>query len=193
MSLDWDAWKQLKNIDEDTFIDDTDREDFLYYVQHPFTILMEMANVRGVDVATDYRLPFSFYFSTKEAVRNQHGIRAKIIWNPSKAPADADGFMELQGDYEYVMDSHKYKPTTKELKIARDFFKKYKVLFAAVWEGKLYDGHLQDFFKGRMQLRELLSKFENITEMQYYYLNHCKTLEEVEQCVRKYKIFNMSD
>ena len=194
MSFDWGIWKQMQEIDnEDEFIDDSERRVFLEYLKDPSMVLMEMANVRGNDVKLEYRLPFSFYFSTKNAVHSQHGIRAKVVWNPNKAPEGADGYFELHGDYEYTIGSHKYKPTPKEKETARDFFKKYKVLFAAVWESKLYDGDLQDYFKGRINLKELLSKFDNISERQYFDINHCNSLEELEQCVRKYKIFNMND
>lgn len=192
--FDWGIWKQIQKIDnDDEFIDDSERRVFLEYLNDPSMILMEMANVRGIDTKIENRLPFSFFFTNKRAVHNQHGIRLKILWNPSKNPKDADGYIELHGNYEYVSGSHKYKPTKDELRILREFVKKYKVLFSAVWEEKLYDGDLQDFFKGRISIKELLSKFDDISEKNYYTLNHCNSLEELEQCIRKYKIFNMND
>lgn len=187
------VWEDLKDLPDNEFIDNEDKETFLEYLNDPSKVLMEMANVRGVDVKLVSHLPFSFHFYGKDAVHQQHGIRIKMIWNPSKAPYDADGYMELHGNYDYNMDSHKYKPTEKELKIARDFFKKYKVLFAAVWESVLYDGDLQDYFKGRIDLRDLISKFDVENENNYYFINHCKSLEELEDCVRKNNIFNMND
>ena len=187
-----DIWKTLESID-DEFLDDSDKRVFEQYLRKPGSVLLEMANVRGNDVKTDYRLPFSFYFSDHLAVHNVHGIRVKILWNPSKAPADADGYLELHGDYIYISGSHKYKPTEKDLGIARSFFKKYKVLFAAVWENKLDCNALVDYFRGRIQLRELLTLFEDIKERDFYNINHCKSLQELEDCVRKYKIFNMND
>ena len=189
INMDHEIWRALDEI----FLDESERWLFENYLSDPSATLMEMANMRGIDVRIEDRLPFSFYFSTRENVRNAHGIRVKIIWNPSKAPADADGYMELHGDYEYTSGSHKYKPASKELSIARDFFKKYKVFFSAVWEGKVYDGYLQQYFGGYLSLKEFLSKFENMTEKQYYELNHCNDVAEVEQCVRKYRIFNMND
>lgn len=194
MAFDWGIWKQMVEINnENEFIDDSERRIFLEYLNDPSMVLMEMANVRGIDTKIENRLPFSFYFSTKTAVHKQHGIRLKIIWNPSKASADADGYLELHGEYNYIIGSHKYKPTAKELNILREFAHKYKVLFAAVWEDKLYDGDLQDYFKGRISFKELLSKFDNVTEKQYYHLNHSKNLKELEEIVRKYRIFNMND
>ena len=154
---------------------------------------MEMANVVGNDVVLEKRLPFSFYFSSKQAVHQQHGIRLKVLWNPSKAPDNADGYMEMHSDYNYISGSHKYKPTAKELNTLRAFCKKYKVLFAAVWECKLDQSDLQKYFDGRLKFNELLTKFDNITEKQFYLINHSISLEELERCVRINKVFNMND
>ena len=182
-----------ENFNKEEFLDKADQEVFEWYMQDPSAVLMEMANVVGNDVVVDKNLPFSFYFSTKSAVHHQHGIRVKVLWNPSKSPDNADGYMELHGDYRYVSGSHKYKPTGKELKILKDFCIKYKPLFSAVWEEKLASNFLQKYFDGRLDFKGLLSKFEHVKEIQYYYLNHCKTLEELEDCVRKYNIYNMND
>ena len=178
--------------DED-FLDSADRKLFEIYLKDPSMVLMEMANVVGNDVVLEKRLPFSFYFSTKDAVHAQHGIRLKILWNPSKSPEYADGYIEMHGDYKYIPGSHKYQPVGKELFILRTFCKKYKVIFSAVWENKLASNYVQKYFDGRLQFNELLTKFESVTEKQYYLINHCKNLEELEQCVRKNKIFNMND
>lgn len=167
--------------------------ELLEYLENPSAVLMEMANVRGIDFIHNKNLPFSFYFSTKSAVHKTHGIRLKVIWNPSKAPRDADGYMELHGEYTYISGSKKYKPTSKELSILREFCKKYKVLFAAVWEEKLYDMDLVDYFRGNLQFKELLTKFEEVKEKHYYLINHCKSIEELEKCIRDNKIFNMND
>lgn len=186
-------WEELSKLDQEEFLDKSDYEDFNYYLSDPCGVLMEMANLRGNDVLLEKHLPFSFYFSSKSKVHNRHAIRAKILWNPSKAPADADGYMELHGEYEYVLGSHKYKPTAKELKIARDFFKKYKVLFAAVWEEKLDDADVQHYLEGYINFKFLLTKFYNVSEKNFYNVNHCKNLNELEQCVRQNKIFSMND
>lgn len=194
MNFDWGIWKQMAEIDnEDEFIDDSERKVFLEYLNDPSMVLMEMANVTGNDVVVERGLPFSFYISSKMAVHNQHGIRVKILWNPSKSPANADGYLELHGDYKYIVGSHKYKPTSKELSIARNFFKKYKVLLAAVWEDKVDQQQLYRYFVGDISFKELLSRFYNMSEKQYYYLNHANNLTELEETVRKYKIFNMND
>ena len=174
--------------DED-FLDDADRKLFEMYLKDPSMVLVEMANMAGNDVVLEKRLPFSFYFSNKNAVHQQHGIRLKVLWNPNKTPESADGYIEMHGDYNYVIGSHKYKPTGKELKILKEFCQKYKVLFASVWELKLDSNYLQKYFDGRLKFNELLTKFENIKEKQYYLINHCKNLKELEKCIRENKIF----
>lgn len=186
-------WENLKDLPDDEFIDEEDKETLLEYLNDPSKVLMEMANVVGNDVVLEEKLPFSFYFSSKNAVHSQHGIRIKVLWNPSKSPDNADGYIELHGDYRYISGSHKYSPTGKELKILRAFCTKYKVLFSAVWENKLDSNYLQKYFDGRLDFKDLLSKFENIKEKQYYLINHCKNLEELGSCVRKNNIFSMND
>ena len=189
-----DYFEKLNNMKDDLyFIDESDRCLFEEYLVNPSIILMEMANVRGMDVSVQNMLPFSFYFSSKVAVHNQHGIRVKIVWNPSKTYTDADGYMELHGNYNYVSGSHKYIPTRSQIREAENFFKKYKVLFSAVWEGILYEGDLIKFLHGDINLVSLISKFDVDNEDMYYKINHCKSIEDLERCVRENKIFNMND
>ncbi len=184
---------KIPSLNREDFLDDADMCLFEQYLKDPSMVLMEMANVVGNDVVVEKKLPFSFYFSTKSAAHHQHGIRVKVLWNPSKAPDNADGFIELHEPYNYTSGSHKYKPTGKELKTLKDFCIKYKVLFSAVWEEKLASNYLQKYFDGRLNFKDLLSKFEHIKEKQYYLINHCNSLEELENCVRKYLIYNMND
>lgn len=186
-------WKELDNLSKWEEYQETERLILEDYLKEPSALLLEMACVRGNDVKVE-NLPFSFYFSNKEAVYGRHGIRAKILWNPSKMTSrDADGYFELHGDYDYVPGSHKYRPTSKELEIARKFFREYKVLFSAVWEGKLHQNDLQHYFEGTVDWKHMLSRFENVSEIDYYNINHCKSVPELEEVVRKYKIFNMND
>lgn len=197
MSLDWELWQQLRILDGG-FIDDAERELFVYYVQHPSAILAEMATVRGSSVVTEKCLPFSFFFSPKGAVRGVHRIHAKITWNPIKISShDADGYMELHGNYDYVIGSHKYKPTAQELSTARKFFRQNKVLFSAVWEEELNPEDLQRHFWGDLSWEDLLSQFElkqyDEDSIELYNFFHCRNVQELEQCVRKHKMFNLND
>lgn len=182
------VWKELDEI----FEAEQERL-FEEYLNDPSGVLMEMANLTGNNIKLENRLPFSIYYSTLDAARGRYGIRAKLLWNPSKSPEDPDGTLELHGDYTYTPGSHKYRPTQKELDLARSFFKKYKVIFAAVWEKKLVYDDVQNYFYGRISFKELLTNFMNVKEKEFYLINHCKSLSELEKVVRENHIFNMND
>ena len=187
-------WEEIAHICKWEEDEDIERLIVEEYLKELSAILTEMACVRSINMSVEKGLPFPFYLSSKEDVFGRHDIRMKVQWNPTRITSrDADGYFELHGNYDYVPGSHKYIPTSKELKVARDFIKKYKVLFAAAWEGKVLTEDVADWFEGKIQLNELLSRFENVSEIDYYNINHCKSIPELEEVVRKYKIFNMND
>ncbi len=185
-------WEELNNLEQEEFGHKDNYEEFQWYINHDDSILFEMANLRGNDVRLYKRLPFSLFISNKDAIHNAHAIRVKVLWNPEKMTATPDGQLELHGDYDYTVFSHKYKPTSKELGILRDFCKNYKVLFAAIWECRLDPNDFIDYLENRKSLNELLSTFE-LKGKDYYNVNHCSSIEELEACVRENKIFNMND
>jgi len=188
-----EKYRTVDDLTDDEFLDKYDKLVFLEYLKDDCAVLMEMANVVGNKVTLEKQLPFSFHFCDKEAVHQQHGIRLKVLWNPSKAPSQADGYMKMHGDYEYVIGSKKYKPTEKEISILRDFCKKYKVLFAAVWEDKLIADDVADYLKGRILWKDLMYCFYNISASMKDLLIHCQNLKDLEYAVRRNKIFNMHD
>ena len=155
------------------------------------SLLLEMATVRGNYVKTD-KIDFSFYFSDKTECN--YGIRVKVKWNPVRVSGSLDGYFELYGDYVYVQsnnsDSH---PSAKSIIDAQNFFKKYKVLFAAVWEEKLDPNDLIDYFRGRLTWKQLLKCFMNVNDIEYNMIQLCNDRKELEKCVRVYEIFNMND
>lgn len=162
-------WEELDNLDED--------------------VLLEMANLRGKDVKIE-DIDFSLFFSRKYP---NHGCRVKICWNREKMTHDT-GNLEIHGDYKYKHDaSCKYKPDAVELSTARYFVKKYKVLFAAVWEEKLDPTDVIDYFRERLTWNELLRCFINVSQTDFTRIQNCKTRKELEDCVRMYKIYNMND
>lgn len=153
-------------------------------------IVMEMANVRGAKVKTD-NINFSFYYSDKRKV--SHGIRVKIVWNPNKMSGDVDGYMELHADYNYVSSPNGKRVNNKDIDEAREFFKKYKVLFAAVWEMKLEEDVIQDYLRKLMTLDDVKSEFHGIPEDVYTLIQQCGSIEDIESVVRKTNAFNMND
>lgn len=156
-------------------------------------LLLEMANMTGRKVKTD-EINFSFYFSRKNASR--HGIRLKVFWDKQYINDDKSGYIELHGNYEYSQDpKQKYKPKSYMIDTLRYFARKYKVLFAAVWENVLGEDSLQDYFRGIADFKQLLSEFNanKIGKQKYEALNYAKDLQQLERTVRKYSIYNMND
>ena len=185
--------KLVEEFSNDEFLGSDDKKLFEYYLTHEDALLMEMANLRGNDIKLHDRIPFSLYISTKEVVHGVHAIRVKVLWNPNKMTSSPDGQIELHGDYEYKGFSHKYKPSEKEIFTLRNFCKKYKIFFSAIWESKLDSNDFIDYLRNIIQFNELLTKFDNVSEKHYYLINHCKSIEELEKCIRDNKIFNMND
>lgn len=183
------------------FLDGADMKIFEHYLGHPGDVLMEMTNVRGRRVVHPGKLPFSFYFSDKYVVHQAHGIRVKLFWNPDRALRDADGYMELHGNYNYVQLEGR-KPSAKEITQAREFFKTFKVLFAAVWEGVLDPADVQSYFEGNLSFSTLRNLFWEdgleggnalIKRLNKARLQHSPSVKNLEGLVRRYKMFNMND
>lgn len=151
--------------------------------------IFAMANVRGKDIAVPHKLPFSFYFSERES---SHAIRVKPIFNPNRVSNSKFGSLELHGNWKYTPGPDDGNVSQKQIGEMKQFFKKYKVLFAAVWESQLYDGAVVDYLKGNTSFHELINEL-------YFYddykpeLDKINSVEQLEQFVRENRIFNMWD
>ena len=156
--------------------------------------LFEMSNIRGDKVKIE-DIGFSFYFSSKNNATCGQKIRVKICWNKEKLSFNLlDGYMELCGKYEYVSKNKpNNKPSQNEIEKARNFFKKYKILFSAVWEEKLDENVLNDYLRGTMNFEELLNEFENISMENKEKIGQAKSLEELNKIVRENGVFNLNE
>lgn len=152
--------------------------------------LLEMANIRGKDMKRE-DIHFSFFFSRKYP---NHAPRIKICWNREKMTHDT-GNLEIHGDYAYTQDSScRYKPDTVDIATARYFAKKYKVLFTAVWEEKLDPNDLIDWFRGRIDWKELIGCFVNIDQtMSRLLLRVAPSVSNLERFVREHNLWNLYD
>ena len=150
--------------------------------------LIELANLRGKDVKIE-DIDFSIFFSRK--IPN-HGCRVKICWNRDKMTNEM-GNLEAHGDYKYTQNSSYKKPSNYDIEEARYFVKKYKVLFAAVWEEKLDQTDVCDYFRGLISWQKLMTCFQNVSEQDFERLRICYNRKDLEDCVRRYHIFNMND
>lgn len=152
--------------------------------------LLEMANITGKYMKIE-DIDFSFYYSRKNS---SHSIRLKINWNRETMTGDDEGYIELHGDYKYYQSPKLKKKKEADIATVRYFAKKYKVLFAAVWECKLDADTLGEYFKGRLSWQELMSSFENINNKEILeVLANCRNLKDLEYAVRKNNAFNMND
>lgn len=202
LDFDYGIWKEMNKIDGnwnlgdhiDSFIDEEDMKDFEDYLHDPSRVLMEMANALGNNIKKEKRLPFSFYFSPKKVVRGAHGIRVKILWNPSKMGPDSDGYMELHGNYDYISNPKRYKPSQDEINLARDFFKRYKVLFAAVWEDVIQDpSQVTMYLYDKISWKELMEQFDTGNSNWNFYIQTTDNIKELEQLVKEENMFNMNN
>lgn len=148
-----------------------------------------MSNLRGNKVVIPHKLPFSFYFSPREA---SHAIRVKVLFNPTKMIPSKLGVLELHGKYEYIPGPDDFNVSRKLITEMRNFFKTYKVLFAAVWEMVLPEDIVQDYFRAIADLNELVKEFDFYEEYQDE-MEQIATVEELEQFVRDNDLFNMWD
>ncbi len=153
-------------------------------------LLMEMANLRGKDVKIE-DINFSIYFSPKQT--DQHSIRIKVLWNRERMNSgNFDGVLYLHGDYEYKQNPNAdNKPDMYDIFELRYFAKRYKVLFAAVWENKLDPNDVEDYFKGRLSFEELLTLFLDLDSDDYDKIQQARNIKELEQIVSENDIFNM--
>lgn len=148
-----------------------------------------MSTVRGIKVNVPHRLPFSFYFSSK---RSSHGIRVRPIFNPNRMIMDDAGNLELHGEWKYTQGRGDKHINKKQKDDMINFFKEYKVLFAAVWEEVLQEDVLQDYFRGTASLSELIYEFDFYSEYEDK-LDKILDVRSLEKFVRKYDVFNMND
>lgn len=132
--------------------------------------IMCMANLLGRDIRVPNPLPFSFYFSTKNSI---HGIRVKPVFNPEKMSADLVGTLKLCDDWEYIPGKNDSAVDGKSIRRMKAFFRKYKVLFEAVWCKQLQETTVTDFFRGFITLKDLITQFE-------FYNDYKTELDEID-------------
>lgn len=158
------------------------------------TPIFGMSNMIGRYVKLDGPLDISFYFGSKHAgvpVGGEipHGIRVKISPNKEKFVTSDSCYMELHGDYDVKPEN---VLSGRLLKIARDFFKKYKVLFAGAWEEEIIEDDITAYLRGRIDLSELIQDMP-LYDKYKDHLDDVTSISDFEQVVRANKIFNMHD
>lgn len=74
----------------------------------------------------------------------------------------------------------------------KEFFKKYKVLFAAVWNKEIFEDVIVAYFSGNIDFQELIQEFDFYDEYEKE-MKDIKNVAELEDFVRDNNIFNMWD
>ncbi|MCM1222566.1 MAG: hypothetical protein NC548_49670 [Lachnospiraceae bacterium] len=153
--------------------------------------IFSMSNLRGMHVVTEPEgLDFSFYYSSKAEVN--HGIRVKPIFNPTKMKRELAGVLELHSGWMYTPGREDTKVSYSRVWRMKDFFRKYKVLFSAVWEEQLSEDAVYLFFTGKYTLHDVITELD-CYEDNSYILDSVLDVKTLEKVVRKYNLFNMND
>lgn len=147
-----------------------------------------MSNVRGQYVKEPHSLPFSFYFSSGSGVT--HGPRVKPSFNPRKLKMSQAGTLKLCDDWEYVRGSEDAKVSSKDIKDMKAFFRKYLVLFCAVWDELLQDGTVAYFFTGQTSFDEMVQDLDFYEDYKDD-LDKIHDVESLESYCRKNNLVNM--
>ena len=147
-----------------------------------------LCDMTGKFVLVEY-INFSFEFAIKSNVQH-NAIQVVINWNRDRLSGTKDGYMNLWGNYKYVRYEYGQDASNEEISEARDFFMKYKVLFAAVWEENLDPDSVRDYLRKILSFDELKESFYDVPEGIF---KDAKTIADIEDIIRKNKLFDMND
>lgn len=132
--------------------------------------IFAMSNVRGRYVKNPRSLPFSFYFSSGSGV--SHDIRVNPMFNPEKLKKSLTGTLKLCDDWRYTAGSEDKNVDSKLILEMKQFFRKYLVLFCAVWDEQMQDAVLEDYFLGNISFNTMLKDLD-------FYEEHKESLDNI--------------
>lgn len=169
-----------------------EREELEEYLSDPGYLMMETEKIMS-EHNIIYPVPFSIGFICKNHVQHVHPFILKILWDGSPEKDYAwNGYMEGFGEYRFVESKiNPYHPTKEQLEEVKKFIEGFKVLFTAWWNGKLYSGYIIDYFYGGMSFNDLKNNFEDLKKKHIEGLGRCETLQELENYVKKYRLWSL--
>lgn len=138
--------------------------------------------VKGKDCKVE-NINFSFSICNDDDIGE-----VNIIWNDDGGKI-FEGIFSLVNYKYYQTQEIKKELKQEEIDSAINFFKKYKILFAACWSNALHPIDLKNYFEGRISFNSLLNEFYNIDYFDN--LSKVKTLDDLAYVVRKYKMYNL--
>lgn len=119
--------------------------------------IFAMSNVRGRYIKVEKNIPFSFYYSPRNS---SHGPRVKVIFNPDRMKQGLAGNLMLCGDWDFTPGENDSSVSSKEVNKMKEFFRKYLILFLLVWDGHSDEPDPEDYFRGDIDLHELISRID---------------------------------
>lgn len=149
--------------------------------------IMCMSNVVGGDVVHPGKLPFSFYYSTREGV--PHEIRVKPIFNDAKMSVLRAGNLKLCDDWKYTPETGKKHIGHSEIRYMKQFFKDNIVLFCLVWDLQVNEPLLGKYLDGRITLNEFMQYIDFYPQYKEQ-MDQITTVEELEEFCRKNNLVN---
>ena len=169
-----------------------EREELEWYLSDPGYLMIETEKIMSNENII-YPVPFSIGFIRKSYIQNAHPFIVKILWDDSPKEGYAwNGYVEGFGDYLFIKSKiNSYDPTREQLKEVKAFIEKFKVLLTAWWNGKLYSGYIIDYFYGNISFNDLKNNFEDLKKKHIEGLSKCETFQELEEYVRKHKLWSL--
>lgn len=149
--------------------------------------IMCMSNVLGDDVVHPGKLPFSFYYSTREGV--PHSIRVKPIFNDSKMSVSRAGNLKLTDDWEYTPEAGRTHIGHSEIRYMKKFFKDNIVLFCLVWDLQVNEPLLGKYLDGRISLQDFIQKVDFYQDYKAD-LDNISTVKALEDFCRSHNLVN---
>lgn len=146
-----------------------------------------MSNVLGEDVVHPGKLPFSFYYSTREGV--PHSIRVKPIFDDSKMSIKRAGNLKLSDDWKYTPETGKKHIDHSAVRYMKEFFKDNIVLFCLVWDMQVNEPLLGKYLDGRLTLNEFIQKIDFYEDYKKD-LDAITSVHELEDFCRSHHLVN---
>lgn len=149
-------------------------------VTRPIVTTIPFTAVRGNEVKNPHKLNFSFYFSTKDSC---HSIRVKPVFAPSRMQYSNAGNLDLHTDWEFMPERDDRNVDPSEIQQMKEFFRKYFILFSAVWDSQLPSIVVKDYFEGKCTLNQLIKQTEFYSDYSSE-LDKIKSIEDLEEFCR---------
>ena len=112
------------------------------------------------------------------------------MFNPEKMSIELAGTLKLCDDWEYIPGRDDGNVSGREIRKMKAFFRKYKVLFCAVWCGAVQETPVTDYFRALKTFHDLLMDFDFYEDYKSD-MDEIETVEELEEFVREKSLFNM--